>query len=163
MTDVGKGTLLFVSSAPGDALRAARRLFQRSAIVSSAPLTWQVQHVDDQLTVNPYDPTALCDTAAEYGKRHQIAGAVTFDERAVIPAAILQEALGLLGNGREAAYASRNKYVMRMRFSEAGLATPKFFSIRSFDEAVRLVRNGLSFPLVLKPLFGMASEGVLRV
>ena len=163
MTDLRNGTLLFISSAPGDALRAARRLVKRSAIVSTTQLSWQLQHVDDQLTVDPYNPASLCEAVVEYAKLHDIAGAVTFDERAVVATATLQQALGLVGNTREAAYSSRNKYVMRCRFFDAGLATPEFGVVRSQNEAVRLANDRLAFPLVLKPLFGMASEGVLRV
>jgi biotin carboxylase len=51
---------------------------------------------------------------------------------------------------------------MRSHFARAGVATPAFALVRSQDEAVRQARE-LGFPLVLKPLSGTASEGVLRV
>jgi biotin carboxylase len=163
MSDVRSGTLVFVSVAPGDALRAARRLAERSALVTPAQLTWQLQHIDDQLNVDPHDTAALCSAVTEYSRRHPISGIVTFDERAVVQTAILQRQLRLPGNTPESAEASRNKYLMRSRFSQAGLTTPAFSLVRSCDEAVRLANERLAFPLVLKPLFGTASEGVLRV
>ena len=59
MTNKRTGTLLFVSTAPGDALRAARRLVERSVIATSAKLGWQLDYIDGQLFVDPYDETAL--------------------------------------------------------------------------------------------------------
>ena len=163
MTELKSGTLLFVSLAPGDALRAARRLVERTAIVTTGPLSWQLQHVDDQLAINPYDIEALCDAVTDYARRHRLAGVVTFDERSVVATARLQQSLKLPGNAVQAAYASRNKFMMRMRFREAGLETPGFCLVKNLDEAVRAATSQMNFPLVLKPVFGMASEGVLRV
>lgn len=163
MTNKRTGTLLFVSTAPGDALRAARRLVERSVIATSAKLGWQLDYIDGQLFVDPYDETALLAAVRKYAAQNHVTGIVTFDERAVVSTATLQEALDIRGNKREAAYASRNKFVMRSRFSSAGLATPQFALVRDLDEAVHVATKQLMFPLVLKPLFGFASQGVIRV
>src|SRR5262249_55618197 len=145
------GTLLFVSTAPGDALRAARRLVERSAIASSATLSWQLPYIDDQLPVNPYDEAALISAIDEYVGKHRIAGVVTFDERAVVATAALRTRLNLSGNTRESAYAARNKYIMRSRFADGGLSVPEFAVARALTEAMRLAEKQLTFPLVLKP------------
>src|ERR1700738_4012936 len=163
MTSKRPGTLIFVSMVPGDVLRAAQQLYERIAIVFEVELPSQLTRTIEQITASPFDETELVRILSDYASRNQVAGVVTFDERAVIATASMQKALGLPGNTRDAAYAARNKFAMRSRFRDAGVATPEFARVRSLEDAAELTRTGLSFPCVLKPLFGLASEGVLRI
>jgi biotin carboxylase len=163
MTSKRPGTLIFVSMVPGDVLRAAQQLYERIAIVFEVELPSQLTRTIEQITASPFDETELVRILSDYASRNQVAGVVTFDERAVIATASVQKALGLPGNARDAAYAARNKFAMRSRFRDAGVATPEFALVRTTEDAAELTRTGLSFPCVLKPLFGLASEGVLRI
>jgi biotin carboxylase len=156
-------TILFVSAATGDALRAAKRLGLRVVVLTDMELTWQRQYVDHQLAVCPYRPEEAFDAAAAFNLRHKLDGLATFDERAVPVAALIGGKLGLKGNSYEAAYAARNKFIMRSRLSEGGIACPRFGIAHTAGEAERLARDSIKYPLVLKPLFGFGSQGVLRV
>jgi biotin carboxylase len=163
MTSQRPGTLIFISMVPGDVLRAAQQLYERIAIVFEVELPPQLTRTIEQITASPFDEPQLVRILSDYACRNQVTGVVTFDERAVIATASVQKALGLPGNARDAAYTARNKFAMRSRFREAGLATPEFALVRTLEDAAELTRTGLSFPCVLKPLFGLASEGVLRI
>jgi biotin carboxylase len=156
-------TILFISMASGDALRAAKRLGLRVAMVTDLKLTWQSQYVDEVIAVTPFDQHQILDIVVEYSERHRLSAVTTFDERCVPVTAHIADRLKLPGNTYEAAYAARNKFVMRSRFAEQGLACPGFAIVRTLDEAEAVARDKIQFPLVLKPLFGFASQGVLRV
>src|SRR5437016_5364896 len=108
MTFKRAGTLIFISMAPGDVLRAALQLFECVAIVFDNDLPWQLTQVFEQINVSPFDETELVRTLSEYARHKPVSGVVTFDERAVVATAAVQNALGLPGNTREAAYGARN-------------------------------------------------------
>src|SRR5207237_2001588 len=83
------------------------------------------------------------------------------DDATVTLAARLALALGLPHNSREAAEASRNKYVMRERLARAGLPTPWFrlFSTASDPSGAA---GAVPYPCVLKPTCLSGSRGVIR-
>src|SRR5437868_5309408 len=128
-------TILMVSMAPGDALRAARELGLRVALLSDAELSWQRQYVHDQITVSPYDPEGVLTAVAQYTSKNLIHGIVTFDERAVPIAGLLADKLNLRGNSAKASYAARNKFVMRTQLSLHGLRCPRFGVAWNPDQA----------------------------
>ncbi len=156
-------TILFVSMVSGDALRAAKRLGLRVSMVTDMKLSWQRPYIDDLIAISPFETGQTLEAVTEYRQRHALAAMTTFDERCVPNTAYLAERLKFRGNTYEAAYAARNKFIMRTRLSEAGLPCPLFRIVKSLDEAEEVVRNSIHFPLIIKPLFGFASQGVLRV
>lgn len=157
-------TILIVSMCPGDALRAARRLGLRVVMLTDAALTWQAEYLDRVIDVSPFDQRAAAAALDSHVARHgTIGAAMTFDERAVPVTASLAARLGARGNSVEAAYAARNKYVMRVRCAEHGLASPRFALAADADDALRIAQESIGYPLVLKPLFGFASLGVVRI
>jgi len=158
-----KSTLLFVSMASGDALRAAKRLGLRIAMLTDLNLTWQQQYIDDVINISPYDQQRTIDAIVDYSERYRLSTVITYDERCVPVTALVRDCLKLSGITYDTAYAARNKFVMRQRLSEGGLACPRFGIARTFAEAEQVARDNIYFPLVLKPLFGFASQGVLRL
>jgi len=160
---VDQRTILFVSMGTGDALRAAKGLGLHVVMATDTELKWQRNYVDEQIAINPYDGRYALKEIMDYSVRYPINGVVTFDERAVPTAAAIAQALGLPGNTYEAAYAARNKFVMRTRFYESGLLCPRFGIAKTPDVAEQLARESIGFPLILKPVFGFASQGVVRI
>ena len=91
-----------------------------------------------------------------------IAGVTSFSESGVVMAAILAGELGLPGNAPAAALRARNKYLMRRGFEAEGMANPPFFLVRTAEEIHAHVRAA-GAPMVLKPISGSSSYGVIKV
>lgn len=92
-----------------------------------------------------------------------------YDVKCVIPgvepgvelADKLSEMLGLRTNGFALSFARRNKYAMAEAIKAAGLPTPSFCKIASWDELMNWKeREKIEYPIVLKPLNSGASDGV---
>ena len=92
----------------------------------------------------------------------ELDGVVSFSEMAMPLVARLSEKLGLPGNPPSAVDDARDKHATRRRMKEEGLPTPRNFLIEQvsqLEEASELVR----YPAVIKPIYGAASIGVIRV
>jgi biotin carboxylase len=87
---------------------------------------------------------------------------IAYDERVVLKASLVARALSLPGHRYETAYAARNKFIMRTRFAGCGLPCPRFGIAQTVEDATRLAWDIIGFPLVVKPLFGLSSQGVVR-
>ena len=74
--------------------------------------------------------------------------------------------LGLRGNSVGAAYAARNKRLMRAALAAAGVPCPRAEAFEATDDPARVVdalaARGWRFPVVLKPILCSASRGVMR-
>jgi hypothetical protein len=49
-------SILFMGFAPGDALRAAKRLGLNVVMATDAQLTWQTDFIHEQISISPYKP-----------------------------------------------------------------------------------------------------------
>lgn len=87
---------------------------------------------------------------------------VTFWEDSVCLAARAAAALGLRGNPPDAVDAARSKVRTRELSSRLGLPTPKARRVRSLDELFAAAAE-VGFPAVVKPEFGAAAMGCVRV
>ena len=83
------------------------------------------------------------------------------DDSGTLLAARASEALGLPHNSPQAAEAARNKHVMRCRFAEAGVPSPRFRLYHLCDDPQRIAAE-TDYPCVLKPTTLAASRGVMR-
>lgn len=73
----------------------------------------------------------------------------------------ISEALSVLSNGTARSRARRDKYEMALALQEAGLPTPKFCKLSSWDELVRWkTQEQVDYPIVLKPLNSCGTDGV---
>ncbi|MEV0694525.1 ATP-grasp domain-containing protein [Streptomyces sp. NPDC050388] len=82
-----------------------------------------------------------------------------FGEDHVIAAAFVQEALGLPGPSMKAAVVSRNKGLQRAVFAAAGLPQPEYVVTDDVASAGPWAED--RFPVVVKPLSGSGSTGVV--
>lgn len=62
----------------------------------------------------------------------------------------------------EVAALTRNKYLMRQAFAKAGLRTPRFLYIDNPDDLSQ-IQEALDYPLVINPISGWISTGVMLV
>jgi len=87
---------------------------------------------------------------------------LTFWEDLAPVAARVARALGLPGNPVEAVDAARSKLRTRELSARLGLPTPRAVRVRSLDELYAAAAD-LGFPAVVKPEFGAAQMGCVRV
>jgi biotin carboxylase len=90
-------------------------------------------------------------------KERGIDAVVTLDEFSIAPVARAATRTGLRSSGANT-LRSRNKWLMRQAFAEAGLGNPRFALVRSFDELAPAV-EAVGTPAVLKLCDGAGSVG----
>ena len=145
----------------GDFLAAARRLDLEVVIGSDEP-----QALSD---LSPLKSISLDFACAEqamhkivaWAGKHPIDAVVGVDDDTTILATLVAKALSLPHNSIEAAYATRDKHLLRTCLAAAGLPTP-WFKLLSIDENPEDVVGSVNFPCVVKPLSLSASRGVIR-
>ena len=92
----------------------------------------------------------------------ELDGVCSFSEMAMPLVARLAEKMGLPGNSPDAVDAARDKFATRTKMMEQGLPTPRNYLIQATDQ-VEAAAKEVGFPAVIKPIFGAASIGVVRV
>jgi len=83
-------------------------------------------------------------------------------EHAVKPVAYITKQLDLPGLKYEAAVAATDKGIMRKKWLQAGLSSPKFFIVKNKKEAISAISK-LSFPMIVKPTDNAGSRGVIKM
>ena len=89
-------------------------------------------------------------------------GVLTFWENSAAVAARVAHALRLPGNPVDAVDAARSKLRTRKLSARLGLPTPRAVRVNSLDELYAAAAD-LGFPAVVKPEFGAAQMGCIRV
>lgn len=89
-------------------------------------------------------------------------GVLTFWENSVCVVARVATALGVTGNPPASVDAARSKVRTRELSAELGLPTPRARRVRSLDELFAAAAI-VGFPAVVKPEFGAAAMGCVRV
>jgi len=92
-------------------------------------------------------------------QKYGIGGVMTVREEAVIWAARAAACIGSAGISVRAAQLARDKYAMRRAFAAAGLRVPGFVHVRDPGDLAQAA--ALGFPLVVKPVSGVSSAGVM--
>jgi biotin carboxylase len=100
--------------------------------------------------------------AKQWHAEQHFDGVITFSESAVITVAVVADALGLPGISPQAAVRSRNKFLMRTAYAEAGVPVPRFALVPTLDDALRTAEE-YAYPVIIKPTLGAGSHFVFRV
>ncbi len=145
-----------------DFLDAAQALGVEVVVGSEEPSTLESLQPDRLLTLDFLHPEAAAAIARELHARSPIDAVIAVDEETAVAAASIAAALGLPHNSPEAAVRARLKHRMREALAASGVAHPSFTVARTGDDP-RLLARGLTYPLVLKPVFLSGSRGVVRV
>jgi biotin carboxylase len=111
------------------------------------------------------NPEATVETIAALHAADPFAAVLAVDDAATLLAARAANRLGFPANDSGAALAARDKWVMRERFTAAGVPVPAYrrFPLEAAPEEVaREVAASPGFPCVVKPLRLSGSRGVIR-
>lgn len=93
---------------------------------------------------------------------NKIDGVVTFWEEAVLVTSAISDALNLPGIPVHVASKIKNKYFFRDYTSQNNLPTPSHQRIKTLEDIEKIEKN-LTYPLVIKPIYGAASAFVVKV
>jgi biotin carboxylase len=104
----------------------------------------------------------LClERARAHRSAHRLDGVVTVGTDFSTTVAWIAGAMGLPGTPYEAARRAKDKGLMRARFDEAGIASPRYRVFEALPAAVPEL--GFAFPVVVKPTDSMGARGVRLV
>jgi biotin carboxylase len=92
--------------------------------------------------------SSITEAIVQSAHRYEADGVVTFSEFAVIAVAEACQVLGLPGPGPNARFA-RDKWLMRQRWSEAGLPVPRFAKVENLHD-LEVATRTLTLPILLK-------------
>lgn len=119
-----------------------------------------------------FDRIIACDFEAQFDMAMQhihdlhaqdpIDGVTSFSETGVLMASFIAKELGLVGNQPSAALRARNKYLMRKALQKAGLCVPEYHLVHDAEAIYHHVQER-NESMVLKPLSGSSSYGVIRI
>lgn len=104
---------------------------------------------------------AVSAAADALARRHTVAGVMTWDEFALVPAAHVAARLNLFGNSTATAAASRNKAASRAAFAAYGVPSAASARVATLHEA-QLAAARIGYPVVLKPTGHAGSVGVIK-
>ncbi len=145
-----------------DFLEAAENLGVEVVVGSEESSTLESLRPDRLITLDFLDPQGAVARVLKFHARHPLDAVVAVDEETAVAAAAIAAALGYPHHSAEAAVRSRLKHRMREALAAGGVPHPSFTSARTGDDP-RLLSRGLTYPLVLKPVFLSGSRGVVRV
>jgi formate-dependent phosphoribosylglycinamide formyltransferase (GAR transformylase)/GNAT superfamily N-acetyltransferase len=161
-----KRQVLFVfgnqACVPGDPLLAAKQLGCETMVVGRIiPCGLPADLVDRFEKINLSEPDNVVDMVRSFHRFRPLHAVVGYDDQAVPVVARIAEELGLPGNPVESADAARDKVLMKKRFKTAGLPISPFHLAAEEEDAIAWA-NRIGYPVVVKPVRGSASQGVIR-
>lgn len=120
--------------------------------------------VNETIVANLQDDEECIKAVEEYLKQpgNYIDGSCTFWDEAVLLTAKINQAFGWIGIPYDVAFTAKNKFEFREFCKKEGLPNPKHMSFSSTAD-IHTVSSTLSYPLVIKPVFGAASAFVIKV
>jgi biotin carboxylase len=107
------------------------------------------------------DPNRAADDVIAYAKQNPVRTILAVDDDASVIAARACEELDISHNSPDAAYAAKNKFVMRERLRAQNVPSPRY-RLFSIDDDPRAFAASLDYPCVVKPTMLAASQGVIR-
>lgn len=161
-----KRQILFVfgsqACVPGDPLLAARELGCQTAVMGPRiPCGMPAELVDRYERVDLNRPDEVVEAARALHGIRPIHAVVGYDDQAVPVVAQIAANLGLPGHPKETAEAARDKLLMKRRFESMNIPIAPYTLAANEDDAVRWA-NKRGYPVVVKPVRGSASQGVIR-
>jgi biotin carboxylase len=147
---------------PEDPLRAAKSLLCSTTVMAPrVPCGLPLGLVDCFEKIRFRNPDTVIESARALHATSPFHAVVGYDDQVVPFVSRVAAALKLPGHPVEAADAARDKLMMKQRFVAAGLPIAPFHLAQNEDDAVSWA-NDNGYPVVVKPIRGSASQGVIR-
>lgn len=107
------------------------------------------------------DPDRAVADLVAYAKVNPVRTIVAVDAAATVIAARACDELDLSHNSPDAAYAAKNKFVMRQKLARAEVLSPRFRLFHTDDDPAHFA-DEINYPCVVKPILLSGSQGVIR-
>lgn len=147
---------------PDDGLLAARQMGCTNTVMGAQlACCMSAELVDRFERVDLSRPERVVEAARRIHTADPVHAVVAYDDQATPIAARIADALGLAGHPIEAADAARDKVLMKQRLQAAGIPIAPFRLAQDESDAVCWA-NERGYPVVVKPIRGSASQGVIR-
>jgi len=134
-------------------------------IILNASENWGSAYASHWILADTSDHTSSLRAVKDFFTQHPELGpdgVITFWEDDVLLTARIRDRLGLIGIPYEVARKARDKYLFREFCHEHGLPAPGHALIPEEADPLESVRK-LTFPMVVKPVYGASSAYVVRV
>jgi biotin carboxylase len=145
------------------AIRIARSKGWRVVAVDANPAAAGGSLADRFETVDLKDKDGLCALGRTLRDEGGLDGVFTAGTDFSSSVAWVAEKLGLPGITYATAMRATDKCLMRAAFAAAGVASPRFACWTGDGDPLLVIHDGLTFPLVVKPVDNMGARGVRRV
>ncbi len=144
-----------------DFIEAARRLGVELTVASEKKNVMASQNPDGYMALDFKDAKHSAEKVAKISRDKPFQAVLGVDDQTTILAAVISNKLGLKSNPVESVELSRNKFKMRERLQQKGLAVPDYWLFPA-EEVPTVVSRVVSYPCVLKPTTLAASQGVIK-
>lgn len=133
-------------------------------IVLDSEKTCPSEYVNDWIFADPLDPAKSVSAVKNYlnNPNNYIDGVITFWEEAVLTTAAISDTYNLIGIPYKSADVIKNKHQFRKLCVSSNLPTIKSHLLTSHQDFEHIEKT-MSFPLVIKPLYGAASAFVMKI
>jgi biotin carboxylase len=133
-------------------------LFQKSRLLDPRALPYadHVVTLDYERTDELLAAARACHAAAP------IDYVISFTEPGLLPAAIVNDALGLAGNSLETVSLLKDKWAMRQQLNRRGVSPVRAALGRSADD-LRAFARTVGLPMIVKPIDGAGSFSVIAI
>lgn len=132
---------------------------------SMARLLRRLGTVIDTSAIAGRGPGELADDVVDAVAAAGVSGVIAFTDTQLALSARLARSLGLPGNSLETVERLNDKHRQRQALAAAGVAGPRFVGVpaaATADDAIAAA-GSLTFPVVVKPLVGDSSRGVVAL
>ncbi len=143
-------------------IRIAREKGWRIIVADANPQAPGIELADIFEEIDLKDRERMACMAEQYVKEGNLDGVFTSGTDFSTTVAWVAERCGLPGISYDAALAATDKDRMREKLKKAGVSCPDYVSLTEDDDPETAL-NGLSLPLVVKPVDSMGSRAVKRV
>jgi len=134
-------------------------------IILNATENWGGAYTSHWILADTNDHTASLRAVKDFFEKHPELGpdgVITFWEDDVLLASRIRDRFGLIGIPYDVARRARDKFLFRDFCATHGLPAPRYAMIGDEQDPEEAVR-GMTFPMVVKPVYGASSAYVVRV
>ncbi len=144
-----------------DFIDAARRLGVELTVASEKKNVMASRNPDGYMALDFEHAEYSAEQVEKISRNSPFQAVLGVDDQTTILAAVIARTLALKSNPVESVEISRNKFKMRERLQQKGLAVPDYWLFPLEEDPVE-VSGIVSYPCVLKPTMLAASQGVMR-
>lgn len=142
-----------------DGILIAKQMGLKLIIVDGNPDAPGFKFADIKIVLSTYDAEEIANKLKHIHQKKPIHGVIAMCADVPLTVALATQALKLKGLSVDSAIALSDKFIMKQRLSEAGIAIPKFCPVSHLADLDKAA-DYLSFPFVIKPVDSRGSRGV---